>query len=156
MAADKGIPDAYSDEGLPGNLDEAVVEKVVGQLKAPARAASGNAYAPYSGFHVGAAVIDEGGTVYAACNVESASYGLTQCAERNALGSAIAAGVRPGSLEAIVIYIPGDEPIVPCGACRQVMRELMAPHAVAVACCDGEATQAWTVEALLPDAFLGR
>ena len=137
-------------------LDPEIVGAALKRLRAPAKAASGNAHAPYSGFHVGAAVADARGAVYAACNVESASYGLTQCAERNALGSAIAAGVRPGTLEAMVIYLPGEEPIPPCGACRQVMRELMAPGAIAVTCCDGAAIQAWTLEELLPDAFLGR
>ena len=131
------------------------IEAALEQLRAPAKAASARAHAPYSGFHVGAAVADGDGSIYAACNVESASYGLTQCAERNALGSAIAAGVRPGTLRAIVIYLPGEEPIPPCGACRQVMRELMAPDAVAITCCDGDSYQAWTLVELLPDAFLG-
>lgn len=131
------------------------IEGALARLREAAKAASGLAHAPYSGFHVGAAVADADGTVYAACNVESASYGLTQCAERNALGSAIAAGVRPGTLDAIVIYLPGNKPIPPCGACRQVMRELMAADAFAVTCCDGDAYQAWTLEELLPDAFLG-
>jgi cytidine deaminase len=135
--------------------DSQAIEAALERLREAAKAASARAHAPYSGFHVGAAVSDADGTVYAACNVESASYGLTQCAERNALGSAIAAGVRPGTLEAIVIYLPGGEPIPPCGACRQVMRELMAPGAFAVTCCDGDAVQAWTLEELLPDAFLG-
>ncbi len=137
------------------NPDSEAVEAALEQLRAPARAASARAHAPYSGFHVGAAVADGDGSIYAACNVESASYGLTQCAERNALGSAIAAGVRPGKLRAIVIYLPGDVPIPPCGACRQVMRELMAPDAFVVTCCDGDAVQAWTLEELLPNAFLG-
>ena len=131
------------------------VEATLKQLRTSAKAASARAHAPYSGFHVGAAVADGDGSIYAACNVESASYGLTQCAERNVLGSAIAAGVSPGTLRAIVIYLPGDEPIPPCGACRQVMRELMAPDAFAVTCCDGDVFQAWTLEELLPDAFLG-
>ena len=137
------------------NPDSEAVEAALEQLRAPARAASARAHAPYSGFHVGAAVADGDGSIYAACNVESASYGLTQCAERNALGSAIAAGVRPGKLRAILIYLPGDVPIPPCGACRQVMRELMAPDAFAVTCCDGDAVQVWTLEELLPNAFLG-
>lgn len=136
--------------------DARSVAAVLDRLRSPAEDVSRQAHAPYSGFQVGAAVGAGAGTVFAACNVESASYGLTQCAERNALGSAIAAGVKPGVLDAIVIYLPGDEPIAPCGACRQVMRELMAPGAIAVSCCDGDAVQAWTVEELLPGAFLGR
>ena len=135
--------------------DTQAIASALARLRQAAKAASARAHAPYSGFHVGAAVSDADGRIYAACNVESASYGLTQCAERNALGSAIAAGVQPGTLEAIVIYLPGEKPIPPCGACRQVMRELMAPDAFAVTCCDGDAVQAWTLEELLPDAFLG-
>lgn len=135
-------------------IDPGAVKAALERLREPAKHASGRAHAPYSGFRVGAAVADADGTVYAACNVESASYGLTQCAERNALGSAVAGGVEPGSLEAIVIYLPGDSPIPPCGACRQVMRELMAPGAIAVSVCDGDQFAAWTLEELLPDAFL--
>ncbi len=130
--------------------------KLVATLRPAARAASANAHAPFSGFHVGAAVRTASGDVYAACNVESASYGLTQCAERNALGSAIAAGVTPGEVQALLVYLPGDEPLPPCGACRQVMRELLAPGARVVSCCDGDEVLDWSVEALLPDAFLGR
>lgn len=135
--------------------DALAIETALARLRDAAKAASAHAHSPFSGFHVGAAVSDAEGAVYAACNVESASYGLTQCAERNALGTAIAAGVRPGTLDRMVIYLPGDEPIPPCGACRQVMRELLAPDAYAVSCCDGDAYLAWTLDELLPDAFIG-
>ncbi len=132
-----------------------MIGDLVGRLKPDAARASGNAHAPYSGFLVGAALETRDGQQFAACNVESASYGLTQCAERNALGTAVAAGVRPGEVTGLLIYLPGSEPLPPCGACRQVMAELMAPGATVVTCCDGEALAAWTIEQLLPDAFRG-
>lgn len=123
-----------------------------GDLFKAARAASRNAYSPYSGFKVGAAVRHPGG-VHTGCNVESGSYGLTQCAERNALAAAIAAGAAPGSGDALLIYQPGDVALPPCGACRQVMLELLAPGALVVSCCDGEHSVSWRIEDLLPDAF---
>ncbi len=86
-----------------------------------------HAYAPYSRFRVGAALATHDGRVFAGCNVENASYGLCNCAERTALFSAIAAGCRPGDFAALaVVGDTGekDEPITPCGACRQVMVEL--------------------------------
>ncbi len=131
------------------------IEAAVAALRPAARAASANAHAPYSGFHVGAALRTVEGTVFAGCNVESASYGLTQCAERNALGAAISAGVKPGETSMMVIYLPGSKPLPPCGACRQWMVELMQPAALVVSCCDGEATQAWQLADLLPGPFLG-
>lgn len=136
--------------------DHSVTGELVDRLKPDAARASGHAHAPYSGFLVGAALETKDGRRFAACNVESASYGLTQCAERNALGSAVADGVRPGEVTGLVIYLPGNEPLPPCGACRQVMAELMAPGAPVVACCDGERLAAWTIDQLLPDAFRGR
>jgi cytidine deaminase len=117
-----------------------------------ARAAARDAYVPYSGFRVGAALRCEDGTVITGCNVENASYGLSNCAERTALFSATAAGRR--DLVALAVScIDGDSTqratLMPCGACRQVMVELLprdAPVAI-----DGVGTT--TVEALLPDAF---
>jgi len=129
--------------------------QLLAALAGEARSASANAHAPYSDFQVGAALRTTDGKQFAGCNVESASYGLTQCAERNALGSAIAAGIRPGAINALVIYLPGDTPLPPCGACRQVMVELMTPDALVVAFCDGDAQLSWRVSELLPDAFTG-
>ena len=90
-----------------------------------ASTACGHAHAPYSGFRVGAAVLGPDGRVFSGCNVENASFGLTVCAERNALAAAIAAGADPGTLGPLVIFTPGQRAHSPCGACRQVMRELM-------------------------------
>src|SRR5688572_3369116 len=79
------------------------------------------AYAPYSNFQVGAALLGKDGSIFTGCNVENLSYGLTICAERNAICAAVAAGVR--EFEAIAIVADTREPVSPCGACRQVMAE---------------------------------
>lgn len=131
----------------------AEAERLIAQLRPHARRASSHAYAPYSGLRVGAAVLAAEGGVHLGCNVESDSYGLTQCAERSAIGAAIAAGVRPRTLTRLVVYLPGERALPPCGACRQVMRELMARDALVVACCDGQDHRAWSLDELLPDAF---
>jgi len=124
------------------------------QLKKKATISATHSYAPYSRFHVGAAVIGEGGAVYGGCNVENASFGLTQCAERSALTAAICDGAQPGSLKTLVIYTPGDTAHSPCGACRQVMHELMAPDSQVISCCDGEDTLSWSPSKYLPDPFV--
>ena len=91
------------------------------QLISVAWEARENAYAPYSNFFVGAAVLCTDGQVFAGCNVENISYGLTNCAERVAIGAAVAQGVR--DFATIVVVAETTEPISPCGACRQVMAE---------------------------------
>jgi cytidine deaminase len=121
------------------------------QLKALARRASEAAYAPYSGYRVGAVVVDGSGGTYSGCNVENASLGLTTCAERNALAAAVLAGAE--GLHALVVYSSGERPWPPCGACRQFMSELMRPDAVVRSCCDSGFGAEWTVASLLPDAF---
>lgn len=128
-------------------------ESLITQLKDQAKTAAANAYAPYSRFRVGAAVIARSGAVYSGCNVENASFGLTQCAERSALTAAISAGERPGSLDCLVLYIPGNEAHPPCGACRQVMRELMSEGSRVYSFCDGDAVRSWTASDYLPDPF---
>jgi cytidine deaminase len=129
-------------------------EDVINQLHHHARKAAGRSYSPYSNFRVGAAVISESGNVYLGCNVENASFGLTQCAERSALTGAISDGATPGSLTALLIYTPGDTAHPPCGACRQVMHELMAADSLVVSCCDGAQSRAWTRPEYLPDPFV--
>jgi len=95
--------------------------RATADLVAAAWAARRRAYAPYSRFPVGAAVRTRGGAIYGACNVENASYGLSCCAERNAVYAAVAAGDR--EIEAVAIVAGTDGPVAPCGACRQVLSE---------------------------------
>ncbi len=98
-------------------------------LIAHAREVARLAYAPYSRFRVGAALRDALGSVYVGCNVESASYGLTICAERNAIFAAIAAGAERPFAALAVTCLDADQPFTPCGACRQVMAEHLRPDA---------------------------
>ncbi|MDA3915254.1 cytidine deaminase [Oleiagrimonas sp.] len=123
------------------------------QLMQMARQAREHAYAPYSNFRVGAAVLARDGRVFAGCNVENASYGLCNCAERTAFFSAIAAGVRRDGFVHIAIIGDCEEPISPCGACRQVMAELAGPEVpVNLGNLQGKQRQT-TIGDLLPDAF---
>ena len=124
------------------------------QLKTLAVEASLNAYSPYSEFSVGAAVMDSAGNSFSGCNVENASYGMTQCAERNAIAAAIAGGSVVGSLTSMVIYVAGNIAHPPCGACRQVMQELMAEESEVISCCDGDAIRVWAPSEYLPDHFV--
>ena len=124
------------------------------RLLPEAIAAAGAAWCPHSNFPVGAALLTADDRIIRGCNVENASYGLTNCAERGALFSAIAQGHAPASVKAMLVYAPTVALISPCGACRQVMHDLMSPHCV-VYCVGHEAAAArdWTVEQLLPGAF---
>jgi cytidine deaminase len=116
-----------------------------------ARAAAAHARAPYSNFPVGAAVETEGGHVFQGCNVESASYGLSICAERVAIFSAVAAGARPCRLAVTCLQGDPSDPtsLTPCGACRQVMLDQMGPDADVYIDGVGE----FTVGDLLPMGF---
>jgi len=121
-------------------------------LLAAARAARRNAHAPYSRFLVGAAVADERGRIHAGCNVENASYGLTVCAERNAVAAAVAAGARRVTMAAVVSG--SRPPASPCGACRQVLAELAdGSTPLFIAGPTGPAETTTTVGALLPLTF---
>ena len=96
------------------------------QLVTAAWQAREAAYAPYSNFAVGAALLAKDGRIFLGCNVENISYGLTNCAERVAIGAAVAAGVR--EFVAVVVVANTGVPISPCGACRQVMAEFGVPR----------------------------
>lgn len=125
-------------------------------LLAAAREVRERAYAPYSGFGVGAAFLDASGRLHAGCNVENAAYGPTNCAERTALFRAIADGVRPGGFVAAAVIADTDAPVAPCGVCRQVMVELCAPDMpVVLGNLRGDMLTT-TVADLLPGAFSKR
>lgn len=119
-------------------------------LLAAATRARERAYAPYSGFAVGAALLGESGQIYSGCNVENASYGATLCAERTALGAAIVAGEK--RFLAIAVIAEGSAPCAPCGICRQVLSEFGDDMEVIMANLAG-AVEIRTVGQLLPSAF---
>lgn len=116
------------------------------------RTACQNAYAPYSHFPVGAALLLQDGQIIPGCNVENASYGMTICAERTAMAAAVAAGYTPDDMLGIAIYAPAETLISPCGACRQVMMELLGPDGTVFLVSDQECRE-YRVRDLLPLAF---
>jgi cytidine deaminase len=120
------------------------------EMKRIAREAARRAYAPYSSFAVGAAVLGESGAIHAGANVENASYGLSICAERNAIFRAVAEGER--TIRAVCVYTPTPLPSTPCGACRQVIFEFGAE--ALIVCCTDEADRRYALRDLLPEAFL--
>jgi cytidine deaminase len=120
------------------------------ELTARARLAQANAYAPYSNFRVGAALLCADGAVVDGCNVENASYPAGICAERVALGAAVASGHR--SFSAVVIVSDADTATPPCGICRQALAEFGLSVEVIAVNPSGAATH-WTLDRLLPDPF---
>lgn len=122
------------------------------QLIEAASAVRAHAYAPYSRFQVGAAVLTSTGEIFAGCNVENASYGLTICAERAAIGSSIAAGHK--SIVAVAVVTRGGHS--PCGACRQVLAEFGPTMEVVMVDADQPScVRTTTLDKLLPDSFSG-
>lgn len=119
------------------------------RLHVAAWEARAQAWCPYSGFAVGAALESDDGRWFAGCNVENASYGLTVCAERAAVSAAVAAGAR--RFRRIVIVAELDPPVPPCGACRQVLVEF-GPDLV-VESANRTTRRTWQLRELLPDAF---
>ena len=109
-----------------------------------------NAYAPYSNFRVGAALLAADGSITEGCNVENASFPAGICAERAAVATAVARGIR--SFEAIAIATEAEEPTPPCGICRQVLEEF-APHIVVISVTRAGREARWTLDELLPRAF---
>ena len=110
------------------------------------------AYVPYSHFKVGAALETKDGRVYEGCNVENASYGLTNCAERTAFFAALADGCRPGDFVKLAVVGQTEDVISPCGACRQVISELGADCEIVLANLEGKMLKT-NIQNLLPGAF---
>jgi cytidine deaminase len=130
----------------------AISEPADSELADAARRGAAHAYCPYSRFRVGAAVLTEDGRISWGGNVENASYGLTICAERNAVFQAVAQTAGPTVIRAVVIYTPTPEPTAPCGACRQVINEF-GPDAEVRCICDGPGELRYRLSELLPAAF---
>jgi cytidine deaminase len=118
-------------------------------LTAAARAAQANAHAPYSRFRVGAALETDDGRVFAGANVENASFGLANCAERVAIGAAVTAGAR--RFRRLVVVTGADPPAAPCGACRQVLSEF--GDQLLVESVGPRGRRQWRLAQLLPDRF---
>jgi cytidine deaminase len=129
---------------LPGD------ERTLTVLRERAFTAMERAYAPYSNFKVGAAILASDGSVAEGCNVENAAFPAGICAERVALSSSVARGNR--GFDAILIATEADEPTPPCGICRQVLEEF-APHLLVVSVTRNGREARWTLDELLPKAF---
>jgi cytidine deaminase len=125
------------------------------KLRDVALEARAKAYAPYSRFQVGAALLSKSGAIFSGCNVENISLGLTMCAERVCIGKAVEQGER--TFEALAIVSDSDEPVVPCGACRQVLAEFAPSLRITSWTLSGESCE-FALEKLLPlpDQGLGR
>lgn len=139
-------------------VDNTKIDKNLwGSLVEQAKQASYKAYAPYSQFQVGAAALMADNSIVQGCNVENASYGLTICAERNCIAHAVI-GKHSSDIKteftAIVIYTEQEKLTPPCGACRQVISEFFPANAQVMAANHLNQQKIWSVQQLLPDAFL--
>ncbi|PZU87773.1 MAG: cytidine deaminase [Chelatococcus sp.] len=123
----------------------------IDRLFEAARAVQARAYAPYSRFKVGAALLASDGSLHAGCNVENAAYPVGTCAEAGAISAMIAAGL--GAISAILVYGEGDELVTPCGACRQRIREFAAPETPVAIAGPGGIRARFTLAELLPASF---
>jgi len=123
------------------------------ELVEEAKKAREKAVASYSKFKVGAALETSDGRIFHGCNIENASFGLTNCAERTAFYSAIASGCKPREFKRLAVVADTDGPVSPCGACRQVIMELGGPDLEIVLANLKGAQEATTASALLPGAF---
>lgn len=121
------------------------------ELMDKAREVSKHSYSPYSKFAVGACLLTENNKVYSGCNFENSSFGLTICAERNAVGSAIADGER--KIKAIAIYSPNQKHCYPCGACRQVLNEFKTEADLDVITEGDNGLEISKLSTLLPEGF---
>ncbi len=134
----------------PAVRNEMGTDNGLEMLREEARRAMGAAYAPYSGFKVGAAVETDDGRVYGGCNVENASFSATMCAERVAIGAAVASGAR--SLRRVYVCSTSDHPVPPCGICRQALSEF-GPDLDVISEGAAGAVRNWSLAELLPEQF---
>ncbi len=118
-----------------------------------AKEASLNTYSPYSHFPVGAALLTKDNKIYKGANIENASFGLTNCAERSCLFSAYTDGVRKQDIIALAIYTPTQKLTAPCGACRQVMVELLEEDCKIILANENGKVEEYSVKELMPLAF---
>jgi cytidine deaminase len=134
------------------NVGPAVIDDRLRRLLlAEARVARRRAHARYSGFQVGAAVLDERGRIHVGCNVENASYGLTICAERNAVAAAVVRGAR--RIRAVAVITGARPPASPCGACRQVLMEFGDDDMLVMLAAPRGAATDKRLGVLLPESF---
>lgn len=129
----------------------AVSQDQIEKLRSAAIEVSKQSYSPYSKFSVGAAILTGSGDIVTGCNVENASYGLTICAERNAIFQAVSS-LGAVEIAAVVVYTPTKQPSTPCGACRQVIHEF-GSSAEIHSFCDNEKVISTNIKDLLPEAF---
>jgi homotetrameric cytidine deaminase len=128
-------------------------DPLVRELVNKARAAREHAYAPYSGFAVGAALVNQAGEIFTGCNVENVSFGATICAERNAVTTAVAHAGRP-ALQAIAVVTADEPPAVPCALCLQVLAEFCSPRfPIILAGESGKVDRVLQLRELLPQPF---
>ncbi len=142
--SDRDAPDASPAPAPASDLFTA-------DLLAAATAARANAYCPYSGYAVGAAVRTEAGAIFAGANVENAAYPVGTCAEAGAVAAMVAGGGR--RITAVLVVGPGPAPTTPCGACRQRLREFAGPDTPVHVAGPGGVAASFTLGALLPEAF---
>lgn len=141
-----------SDTSPPPGPDPADLQPRLHRWVERARVQRSRAHAPYSDFPVGAVVATADGNTYDGVNVENASYPLSMCAERVAIGAMVAAGDRSGVV-AVAVAGRGDQPLTPCGACRQVIAEFAGPDVPVVSLAGDDGLVEWTIGELLPAAF---
>jgi len=139
-----------TNDQLPTVEARSAGDRVMTMLRERALGAMARAYAPYSGFRVGAALLAADGSVTEGCNVENASFPAGMCAERSAVAAAVARGNR--DFDSILIATEAEEPTPPCGICRQVLEEF-SPRLVVVSVTTGGREARWSLEELLPRAF---
>ena len=121
-----------------------------GAVMEAARVAANRAYAPYSNFHVGAAILTGGGSIHSGANVENASYGLSICAERNAVTMMATTDPQDRAIELVAVFSPNTSPCFPCGACRQVLKEFGCKEVVVET---GRGLKRYSFDQILPNSF---